>query len=435
MNLSFENWVNNQGFSKDSNALFEESIKCYRVGAYRGAYMLSYVAFLVVIKERLLKSEKPDGITEGEWDNRVLKFLRDDDKWEDTVYNTLNERDNNGGRRSKYFLVSSHLLNDLEYLRRRRNDCAHAKDTIIDYSHVEVLWSFLGSHLSKFVINGGKEVIKKKIDRYFDQVHTRPNTNPENIIKEIPMAVERSELLTFFKEINHDYFLSIDSLDFRREQDTLTFWDKVIHSDNDEIKEGFIEFLNSCDPDTLLPFLNHFPSLLMDIEDIAKLRRLWKQKMFNETAPFSSQGWELPLAFLRNNYIHDEDKHDFFIKLSEAITGLFTPNDEQTIQLKGYGFFEYHRSFVLSEFLEEGKDRYINLNNNAYNIMYCIKNIAPDTEIAKHLNRIFEGMEFGLFKEEFEKFIETKEDYLIQIRELLEEAEVTLAPYFMEEIS
>lgn len=85
MNLSFENWIYNQGFSKDSTALFEESIKCYRVGAYRGAYMLSYVAFLVVIKERLLKSEKPDGVSEGEWEHGVLKFLRDDDVWEETV--------------------------------------------------------------------------------------------------------------------------------------------------------------------------------------------------------------------------------------------------------------------------------------------------------------------------------------------------------------
>lgn len=320
-------------------------------------------------------------------------------------------------------------------MRRRRNDCAHAKDTIINYSHVEVLWIFLESHLSKFVINGGKEVMKKKIDRYFDQIHTRPNTSPQNIIKEIPMAIERSDLPNFFKEINLDYFLMIDSLDFRREQDTLNFWNQVIESNNDEVKEGFIEFLNSCDSDTLLPFLNHFPNLLRDIEDAAKLRSLWKQKMFNEVAPFSNQGWELPLAFLRNNYIHDDDKKDFFNKLSKAITGLFIPDDEQTIQLKRYGFFEYHRSFVLSEFLEEGKDRYINLNNNAHNIMYCIKNVEPDVEIAKHLNRIFEAMEFGYFKEEFEKYIEANEDYLIKVRDVLEEEAVPLVSYFIEDIS
>lgn len=57
-----------------------------------------------------------------------------------------------------YFLISNHLLNDLDYFRRGRNDCAHTKENIIDYSHVEAFWNFLKSYLPKFIINGGKEV-------------------------------------------------------------------------------------------------------------------------------------------------------------------------------------------------------------------------------------------------------------------------------------
>jgi len=44
-------------------------------------------------------------------------------------------------------------------------------------------------------------------------------------------------------------------------------------------------------------------------------------------------------------------------------------------------------------------------------------------------------MEFGYFKEEFEKYIEANEDYLIKVRDVLEEEAVPLVSYFIEDIS
>lgn len=116
MNIKFETWINEQDFSDNAKALFEESIKCFRVSAYRGAYLLSYVGFLVVIKERLLVSAKPQGIRNEQWENDVLKKIRNDDRWEEETYNILNKRDQ--GSKSKYFLVNNHLLNDIELLKK-----------------------------------------------------------------------------------------------------------------------------------------------------------------------------------------------------------------------------------------------------------------------------------------------------------------------------
>ncbi|MFE4354225.1 hypothetical protein [Peribacillus butanolivorans] len=78
---------------------------------------MSYVGFLVVIKERILSSERPNSITEGQWEKDVLKDLRNDDKWEEHTYNLLNKR--NSESKSKYFLVNAHLLSDIDYFKRR----------------------------------------------------------------------------------------------------------------------------------------------------------------------------------------------------------------------------------------------------------------------------------------------------------------------------
>lgn len=68
MKLEFEKYLDSQNFTDESLSLINEGIVCYKVGAYRASFLLSYYFFLKVLKERLerAKYNKPSGIEEGD---------------------------------------------------------------------------------------------------------------------------------------------------------------------------------------------------------------------------------------------------------------------------------------------------------------------------------------------------------------------------------
>ena len=50
----FEVWYKDKIDNKSARDLFDESCMCYKVGAYRAAYIMTYLAFQNVLKDRLL---------------------------------------------------------------------------------------------------------------------------------------------------------------------------------------------------------------------------------------------------------------------------------------------------------------------------------------------------------------------------------------------
>ena len=53
----------------------EEAVTCYKVGAYRSAYLMSYLAFKTTIRERVLNASKPDGIEDRCWKEQILAHI------------------------------------------------------------------------------------------------------------------------------------------------------------------------------------------------------------------------------------------------------------------------------------------------------------------------------------------------------------------------
>ena len=84
MVFSIEKWAESN-LSENGVALLNESIKCYKVGAYRSAFIMSYLAFKVTIKDRIINANKPDNIAETCWNNEVVGKLKDDNQWEEKV--------------------------------------------------------------------------------------------------------------------------------------------------------------------------------------------------------------------------------------------------------------------------------------------------------------------------------------------------------------
>jgi len=88
MKLVFETWLDSKKLSEKSRHLFNESFICYKVGAYRGSFLFSYLGFLTIMKERIINSTKPSNIDLESW-KQTLKNIRPEEKWETVVAETL----------------------------------------------------------------------------------------------------------------------------------------------------------------------------------------------------------------------------------------------------------------------------------------------------------------------------------------------------------
>ena len=78
MKLEIENWVLNKGYSNNIRKLFSESVICYRNGAYRASLIFSYIGFLTIIKETIVRAQPTTGFSIPEWKNLISKINNDD---------------------------------------------------------------------------------------------------------------------------------------------------------------------------------------------------------------------------------------------------------------------------------------------------------------------------------------------------------------------
>ena len=128
-NYLSKNGLREQNISDDARLLFDESIMCYRVEAYRAAYLMSYLGFFKELKERLIRSEVPELMKkeEGVWDN-LKKRLMDEKKWEEAVMQATQmktETNDYEESKSKVFLISSDIIEDIQFWRRRKEMNVH----------------------------------------------------------------------------------------------------------------------------------------------------------------------------------------------------------------------------------------------------------------------------------------------------------------------
>lgn len=90
MKLDIEKWnENSENLSEAGKKLLEESVLCYKNVAYRSSFLMSYLSFMVTIKDRVINRRQcPEWIATEVW-KRIVNDLTDDDKWEETVIELL----------------------------------------------------------------------------------------------------------------------------------------------------------------------------------------------------------------------------------------------------------------------------------------------------------------------------------------------------------
>jgi len=117
MNIKkFRIWLIENMF--EDNKLFQESIKCYSVEAYKASFLYSYIGFIDYIKETIInykgvprafevkcKENKQDSMEK--W-KEILKKLDSEDKWEEETFNFIKE-----GKESNVFRLKDAIRNEL----------------------------------------------------------------------------------------------------------------------------------------------------------------------------------------------------------------------------------------------------------------------------------------------------------------------------------
>lgn len=290
MKLKIETWILEKGYSSNIRKLFKESVICYRNEAYRASLLFSYIGFLTIIKETLIKSKAPAQFTEPEWSNLIAR-INNDETWEKEVYESLI-------RTSKsVFPMKDDLRLQLKYWKDRRNDCAHFKNNAIESQHTEAFWSFIMSNIPKMTVDGGKETLINLFDEHFDETLTPPDSDFTHLVRAIESSVLPTELHDFFEELSQRIEGRIW---WRIDSEVLKVYHKILDIADPKIQEALINFLKTKKKD--IKFLNVFPDKILQLNYSEKeIRKMWKERIFSKT--FSINPFNIFAGILRSNLI------------------------------------------------------------------------------------------------------------------------------------
>ncbi|MCY8310015.1 hypothetical protein [Bacillus vallismortis] len=379
MKLEVERWLEKQNFSREITNLFEESITCYKASAYRASLLFSYLGFQSIIKERILKSEKPNNIKEGQWET-IKRKLRNDDSWDNEVRDCIKRNNEN----TILFNITDDLRQQAAYWTYRRNDCAHSKPNTISYSHVESFWLFLFSNLSKFVVEGGVNALLQKIDKYFDLNFTSEKSNFSNLIDEVPFAVNVEEMDYFLNELESIFYKQDTDYPFAYSERIISFLSELIKLES-SYSEKIIEFIKRDELTLEESILGTHPEhITLFYNDKEGVRNFWRTKL-----PYmESHKFTIFAALLRNNLIDNEKEEaiDFFIEHISAKRNSLFP--ELIEELKFHGYFERYKKLV---FLEGRINDFDWANKEGRNTIVDHLNILGlDQEIVESINKTFD---------------------------------------------
>lgn len=259
MKLEIEKW-SEKNLTDNAKVLMEEAVLCYKVGAFRSAYLMSYLAFKQTIRERIMTAPAYPSCYNNdiEWDRYVLNVLRNDDKWEDTI-NEIVTTNKSGNKLKEIFVYKNRgkTLNRYEYWKDIRNSCAHAKDERIDSATVDQFWNYIQDDMGEFYVLGGEKYLLDELNRRHKYYICDTDKDISRLLYDIEI-VYRNKLKEFFysflDSIKKEHRDIINDVNFE-------FWRDIVFSKEDTIREAFA--LNICEDDRLfLEFFKYYPNIL-----------------------------------------------------------------------------------------------------------------------------------------------------------------------------
>nr|WP_228846513.1 hypothetical protein [Clostridioides sp. ES-S-0173-01]UDN49540.1 hypothetical protein JJJ25_19035 [Clostridioides sp. ES-S-0173-01] len=272
MKLQFERWCEANNVKGETLKLFNEGVICYKIGAYRASFIMTYLGFQHELRNRIVTSHnKPDNIKDNYW-KQIIERVQDDNSWDTEVFNTVNRT-----KPDNIFLIDDDIRKKYDYWRSIRNDCAHAKGEIISNPHIESFWLFIESNYNKFVINGGKAGLLDKIRNHYDIRYTELDKDLNYIVDSILSSVKVEELQILLEDIYNMFKENDKSRVFSCENPKHGFWDCIIHSESEILRDAMMNFVKK-DKDLFIEFISYHPEQIsIYLSDKALARKIWTE--------------------------------------------------------------------------------------------------------------------------------------------------------------
>ncbi|WP_427137593.1 hypothetical protein [Psychrobacillus psychrodurans] len=273
MKLQIEKWVEeNKPFKENeaANDLFEESVRCYKNGAYKSAFIMSYLSFKVTLRGRILECTYGKELVKPNpkfWEDEIIKKLEDDGSWENYL-NTIVDASCSSSNKKEIaildFTNGEQVKTAYNYWKNIRNDCAHAKGRItIDSSTVESFWNYLMDNLSDFYVLGGEEYLLRELKNLY-QYYPFPEIVEQDSVKIIMNdvnAVYKKNSKDFFQKL----FKKLEGRHNRKGQfvnnSNKKFWKDILEANHENVRQGIVEVISS-DAMHFLNFYSYYPQLL-----------------------------------------------------------------------------------------------------------------------------------------------------------------------------
>ena len=394
MRIQIEDWAD-KNLTYNAIELMTEAVMCYKVGASRAAFLLSYLAFKTTIRERVLGAVKPDTIDDKCWEEQIINPLDNDNKWEEKLNAIVAASKQDGKGEGAVFRFTNYerIKNRYEYWKNVRNSCAHAKGEHITSCTVEQFWNYMQDDISEFYVLGGRVYLFDRLMYSYKYFITVGEEKLRYILKDIALVYKRNTIQCFEKlyEKNKTCLMLNKS--------NIGFWTTVIDTDNELIREAFVDFLYQH-IDSFIEWYENFPKIFVFMVS--------RHKTF-------IQEWLMP--YLENGYYIEENT---FWKLLVEVLGVdsnlvnldkITNNYNrfrmiEKIELQQMELAVLHKNKVFKKFLyNAGKEYFFNDANSHWSYyahdsnmcdMFpekCFEYVEWDIDVVEKINLSYRELE------------------------------------------
>ncbi|NJE48435.1 hypothetical protein [Thermococcus sp. 9N3] len=396
--LFIEEWIqrNIKTIPDSSTILLRESISSYKANAYRAAIVMAWIAFLNIIKERLIIINSPPeatGLTKENWLG-IKKDLENERKWDDTVLNLLLRKNKTP------FMISEEDQEMIRYWRDIRNICAHGKRYTIHNFHVEAFWQFLIDFTEhRLKIYGEVESILPDVI----EVYKAFGINSPDFKRYLQEVLDRlapnniHEFLEKFEMWLSQNVYSEEIAEYRFLEFLATIYDITNNPEFKDHHEVLLKYINENPKITPEMFITYHPQSFEEIVStnqegiIPKIINKLKENRIGE------KEFSVFLYLLKYPCLDETTKErlskEFSRRVSDNILSVLDQiiSDDHSIEYKlliRYRFLEHLKDTVLSAVLDYPTDFWY-ANNRSELSVWIIKVFGLEQDFVKKIVELF----------------------------------------------
>lgn len=375
-------WLNSNRnqICEDAQALFDDSIRCYKNDIFRAAYLLAYQGVMRHLKEVIIQTKNPPkGFVSNEWDDWKHR-LGKDDRWDTEVMEAIKLRPKADRSKDGIFTINDEIrvAFDTQW-RVWRNECAHYKGNTFMRAHVLVFYVFIKDHLLSISVEGGMRSLLNDFEVYFNPAMTSKDEPVRPLLERIKTMVKPNEHREFIielrelvKKCTYKFFTDIvyDIYQFCEEdfKNSLTEYIK----ENIELRNRYID--------------KHPEEVLRILTEKTEIRKFWYEdlKYLNSRIPVLAH-------LLAGGYIQGNDKNEAYGRIQEFMFernyGIGELDPSYRDVLIEHGYFNY---FLNNYFTRSHME--INYDIKCYKTLFYISHLKMMTvnlELAENIVDIF----------------------------------------------